>query len=494
MTACTKLDEKLNSTVTVNNAITPDQLLRATYNSMQDALTSQDRFISLSEHSTDEMVGPTRSTDWDDNGVWRVIHTHNWNADHAQVTATFENLLIMQYNASVVMNFNPTAAQAAEAHFLRAFSMWAVLDGWNQVPYRPNGSSLSETPVVLKGSVALDTIINELNAALPNLTDGANNRANKNGARVLLMKCYLNKAVYTGDRKTINFNNADMQQVATLADQITASGKYSLSSNYFNSFSPSNSSASENIYTYGGGTTENQGRGGNNIRSRWFMTMHYNQNPSGWNGFTTLSDFYDKFEAGDQRRGAAYATSGYTNPGNRNNVGFLVGQQYNLTNDAPLNDRNGHPLVFSRNITLQESDPNTLEMTGIRCAKYIPDFASMDNPNNEFVFFRYADVLLMKAEALMRSGDNAGALAIVNNIRSVRGASALSSINPSTMLDERGREMYWEGWRRNDQVRFGTFLAANQLKAGVSADKYLLFPIPNNDLAANPNLTQNTGY
>ena len=121
MTACTKLDEKLNSTITVNNAITPDQLLRSTYNSMQDALTSQDRFISLSEHSTDEMCGPTRATDWDDNGVWRVIHTHNWNADHAQVSATFENLLIMQYNASVVMNFNPNACTSSRSSFLKSF-------------------------------------------------------------------------------------------------------------------------------------------------------------------------------------------------------------------------------------------------------------------------------------------------------------------------------------------------------------------------------------
>jgi len=175
LASCAKLDEKLNSAMTLNQAqslTSADQLLRSTYNSMQDALTSQDRFISLSEHSTDEMVGPTRATDWDDNGVWRVIHTHNWNADHAQVTATFENLLIMQFNATNVLNFNPTPTQAAEARFLRAFSMWAVLDGWNQVPYRPSGSSLAAPPLVLKGGQALDTIIKELNAIIPTLTDG----------------------------------------------------------------------------------------------------------------------------------------------------------------------------------------------------------------------------------------------------------------------------------------------------------------------------------
>ncbi len=414
LAGCTKLDEDLNSALTLNQAqslTSASQLLRSTYNSMQDAWTSQDRFLALAEHPSDEMVGPTRSTDWDDNGVWRVLHLHSWTPDHSYITRTFENLLIMQFNASNVLNFNPTPSEAAQARFLRALSMWAVLDGWNQVPYRPTGSSLSDAPITLTGGQALDTIINELNAILPTLENGPTNRANKNAARVLLMKCYLNKAVYTGDRKTITFNNADMQQVVTLADQVTG---YSLATNYFDNFAPNNSSASENIYTYGGGVTENQGRSGNNIRSRWFMSMHYKQRPGGWNGFTTLSDFYDKFEAADQRRGIAYPVATYTNPGARTNVGFLLGQQYDLLNDTALTDRGDRPLIFSRDITLQETNPVTLEMTGIRVVKWAPDLVSGDNPTTEFAFFRYADVLLMKAEALMRSGDNAGALAIVN--------------------------------------------------------------------------------
>lgn len=497
LASCTKLDEKLDSALTLPQAqalTNADQLLKATYNSMQDALTSQDRFISLSEHSTDEMVGPTRSTDWDDNGVWRVIHTHNWDADHQQVTATFENLLIMQFNATNVLNFNPSPAQAAEARFLRAFSMWATLDGWNQVPYRPTGTSLSAAPIVLKGGQALDTIISELNAIIPTLGTAAKNRANKNAARALLMKCYLNRAVYTSNRKSFTFAAADMNQVITLADQIISSGSYSLNSNYFAQFGPSNNTSTENIFTYGGGVTENQGRSGNNIRSRWHMSMHYNQNPGGWNGFTTLSDFYNKFEAVDKRRGAAFPVSGYNNPGGRVNVGFLVGQQYDLGNDTLLKDRNGNLLVFTPAVALSESNPATLERSGIRVVKYAPDFASDDNPANEFAFIRYADVLLMKAEALLRTNNAPAGLLIVNNLRSVRGATALATLTEQNLLDERGRELYWEGWRRNDQIRFGTFLAANQLKPNVSADKYLLFPIPNNDLAANPSLVQNTGY
>ena len=81
-----------------------------------------------------------------------------------------------------------------------------------------------------------------------------------------------------------------------------------------------------------------------------------------------------------------------------------------------------------------------------------------DQKDNEYAIFRYADVLLMKAEALLRTGDAAGGLAIVNQIRTKRGASALGSLDLNAMLDERGREMYWEGWRRQDLIRFGKYL------------------------------------
>jgi hypothetical protein len=103
--------------------------------------------------------------------------------------------------------------------------------------------------------------------------------------------------------------------------------------------------------------------------------------------------------------------------------------------------------------------------------------------------------MLMKAEALMRTANNAAALTIVNQIRARRGASMLTAatLNLNALLDERGRELYWEGWRRQDQIRFGRFLQAWQEKSQ-SGPERLLFPIPNNQLAVNPNLKQNPGY
>src|SRR5690606_4008705 len=145
--------------------------------------------------------------------------------------------------------------------------------------------------------------------------------------------------------------------------------------------------------------------------------------------------------------------------------------------------------------------PNTLEVTGVRVVKYPYDYIHKDaQSDNDYVMFRLGDVLLMKAEAILRGGTGTAAgpygstaLEIVNYLRNKRGTSALAAINLDVMLDERGREMYWECWRRNDLIRFGKFLSAWQEK-GPSDPRNLLFPIPSNQLAVNPNLEQNPGY
>ncbi|WP_414647101.1 RagB/SusD family nutrient uptake outer membrane protein [Chitinophaga sp.] len=224
-------------------------------------------------------------------------------------------------------------------------------------------------------------------------------------------------------------------------------------------------------------------------------TLHYSQRPSGWNGFTTLSDFYDKYEPTDKRLGGFY--SGVTDTSGLK-VGFLIGQQYDQNGNKIL-DRSGRPLIFTREVQLRATG-DQVEMSGIRVVKYPPDFlttkSTSENGNdasNDFVFFRYADVLLMKAEALLRTGNAPAALLLVNQIRLKRGATPLAALDLNSLLDERGRELYWEGWRRQDLIRFGKFLQPWQLKP-TDDPKYLLFPIPTSDLAVNKNLVQNPGY
>jgi starch-binding outer membrane protein, SusD/RagB family len=322
-------------------------------------------------------------------------------------------------------------------------------------------------------------------------------RASKDGARALLMKVYLNRGVYA-KRDAPTFAASDMDQVIALADAIIPS--YTINPSFFQTFAADNSTANKEIIY----SLENTVgvRGGNN-RFYWFCTLHYNQGPSGWNGFTTLADFYDKFEATDLRRGGSDPSGIY--PGVTNvtglRVGLLVGQQFNQSGTA-LNDRKANPLAFTRQVALKETG-NNLEITGIRVVKYPPDFSKgVDgNAENELVIFRLSDVLLMKAEALLRKGDAAAALVIVNNLRSVRGATPFASLTLTNLLQERGREMYWESWRRNDMIRFGTFLEPLPAAPGTtstrpvkSGPERLIFPIPNQQLSVNPNLVQNPGY
>ncbi|MBK9984973.1 MAG: RagB/SusD family nutrient uptake outer membrane protein [Saprospiraceae bacterium] len=495
--SCTNLDEHLNQDLTKSeaeaylNAHTDvNAILKSAYDGLRLPFLDQAQFWAAQEHTSDEVLGPTRGPDWDDNGVWRVLHSHQWTADHAFLSASFNSLLQEVFTSSNILNFNTTPQQAAEARFLRDFSMFAVADGWNQVPYRAPGENLLNAPQVLKGSAALDFVISDLTAILNDLPAAPPvNKANQDAAKVLLMKAYLNKGTFA-NRQSPTFDAGDMNQVISLADAIINSGKYSLDGNYFENFAPNNdANSSENIWTLATAAGVNPGPNtGNGVRSRWFCTLHYNQNPSGWNGFTTLSDFYDSFESGDVRKGGSYP--GVTDVSGLK-VGFLIGQQYDQ-NGVALKDRKGNDLSFTPEINPVETG-NNLEVTGIRVVKYPPDFANGDFKDNDYVFFRYADVLLMKAEALLRTGNASGALDIVNNLRTVRNASQLGSLDLDGLLAERGRELYWEGWRRQDMIRFGHFLDARQGKA-VSGPERLLFPIPAAALSVNPNLEQNPGY
>ena len=194
------------------------------------------------------------------------------------------------------------------------------------------------------------------------------------------------------------------------------------------------------------------------------------------------------FDDGDQRKSTELPTlkaqTGLL-------AGLAFGQQYNAAGEE-LKDRQGNPLSFTLESPIMVSG-SLLEVSGVRVFKYIPDMNAEDVPGNDFPFLRYSDVLLSKAEALMRTGDNSGALTIENDLRTVRGATPLASITEDDMLEERGRELYIEGWRRNDLVRYGKFLEAWDQKPA-SDPTYLLYPFPSAQIVANPDLIQNPGY
>jgi len=523
MLGCTKLDEGLNSTLTnaqVSSSLGAagtGLLLSAAYADLGGPLTSQDRVFSLEENSSDESLVPTRGGDWDDNGVWRVVHNHTWNADHDQILQVFNGLNKVNFDATNVLGFNPTPGQAAEARFVRALALYYLLDLYGQYPIRNPGDNLLLAPVVKTGVDAANFIISELNAILPNLPAGNGTAlGNPDAAKTLLMKLYLNKGAYA-NRAAPTFDPADMAQVITLGNAIITSGKYSYSANYFDNFNPKNDNSKEAIFRYD--NTSGVGANNSGIAARWNMTLHYNcwtpNNPNaGWNGFSTISEFYNAFNttAGptaygpadtllDPRIGGRYYKGVTDISGMR--PGLLVNQQYNESGVA-IQDRKGNPLAFTPTIAANMIEVGTnLEVTGIRVLKYAPDYAQYGGPSgNDLMIFRYSDVVLMVAEAKQRTGDAPGALTMVNGLRTARGAAPLAAMalvntsnvdDPLTLLAERGRELYWESHRRTDLIRFGVFLKPWGLKP-TDDPKNLLFPIPNQALAANPNLKQNPGY
>jgi hypothetical protein len=258
------------------------------------------------------------------------------------------------------------------------------------------------------------------------------------------------------------------------------------------------------------------------------MTLHYNSyHPlapnAGWNGFSTMGEFYNTFGVNgttmtqtaadtsvDQRIGGRFVSGVTDQSGLR--PGILVGQQYDRLGNKEY-DRLGNLLSFTNGDDLTSTSTtiaatgNNVEISGYRVIKYAPDFSSnttdstksYQNPSNNQVLLRYADVLLMIAEADMRTGDNADALTIVNQIRAARGAVPLTTMtlvnttntyDPNTLLAERGRELYYEMVRRNDLIRFGVFNIAWAFKPADQGNYYVL-PITAADLAANPNLQAN---
>ncbi|MBC7744802.1 MAG: RagB/SusD family nutrient uptake outer membrane protein [Flavobacterium sp.] len=500
--SCSKLDDKTYGTISAATdeeaakIIPPAAYLQGAYDAL-NSFADQGGVYALMEHSSDEMMGPTRGTDWDDNGVWRKIHLHTWDPIHDGVNAAWDRLNTGQFRATQAIAFSGESAQVkAEASFLRAWFMFYILDLFGQVPSRELSDPLDANPKVLTRIQAVDQSIADLIYAEANLTaNTSSDKVTKQAAQALLAKIYLNKAVYSSaSGGALNFVKADMDKVIEYSNKVVNSGKFSLlpSGKYFDNFSWNNTGTSELIFSI----KNIPGDVRANPRFTWRMGTHYNMVTNGWNGFTTLADFYDSFEPSDERRGVALP--GLTDvTGMR--AGFLIGQQVDAAG-KPLQGRNG-PLILTRNVSLTASD----DVQGIRVIKYAPQPDATGNikdtderqTDNDLVFLRYADVLLMKAEAVLRGGSDPlgqSPLQIVNNLRSTRGASPLSSVDNASLLAERGRELYYEGWRRQDQIRFGTFNDPVDQRPTKSASTKTIFPIPQKAIDTNPNLTQNPGY
>lgn len=508
ISSCSKLDQELGG----NESIAPPQkdgaptppTISSVYGRLND-LVGQYGYQALQEHSTDELLGPTRGTDWDDFGTWRRLHLHTWGPDHNQVNDVWSQVNGSLFQTTLAAELLSGQAKE-EGKFLRSFFRFLSADLYGVVQERPATAPSREIPNVLLRAAAIDVIIAELESAvagLPACTNSNKGLATKEAAWALLAKLYLNKAVYKASPNSpagpYTFAAADMNKVIQYCNNIAANPIFQVDNNYWDNFKWDNGAqSSENIFV-------RKNSDGINVVWQTNMGGHYSQTPSGWNGFTTLSNFYDSFEDGDVRKGTVLA--GYTSQTGLN-AGFQIGQVRGPISPDPnrdrrigdpignLSDRSGNPLVFKRTVSAFFND----EASGIRNNKFPLNPSTINDGGwgsaNDFPFLRFSDVRLMKAEAILRGGADAETvLAIVNGIRNRRNATTLSgTITLSQLLAERGRELYLEGWRRNDMIRFGVFNNPDQARTSRSDGFKVVYPIPTIALSSNPNLKQNFGY
>ena len=483
---CTDLEETIFSQSTPDNFYSTEAELIAAVMPVYAVLRNYTwgDYMFPQEVASDEIVVPTRGGDWDDGGIWRSLQEHTWDANLgflngswnsayqgiARANSTLENLETSTSDSPLIPAFK------AEVRFLRAFYYWWLMDLFGGVPIVTTASTDPLDPPSPSTRLELfNFIIDQVNASLPGLetaTDlGAAGyaRVSKGAANAFLTTLYLNAEVYTG--------TAMWSQTITAADAVINSPEYDLIADYTDIFSLENEGPGNVEYIFVIGHLAQPGVGFN----RHMATLHYNMLPANpWNGFSILADFYNAFDEDDVRLDQ-----------------LLVGQQFVLgggaTGDTAF-DRQGNLLDF------QVSFPifGAVEADGVRILKWpIDPNMSGGDAGDDMAIFRYAGVLLAKAEAEPMNGDAAAALVLINQVRerAFDPDKPLSAVTRDDILAERGFELFWENFRRQDLIRNGKFLDAWTLKVANTADTFrLIYPIPQSQLDANPNLVQNPGY
>jgi hypothetical protein len=497
--ACTDLeenvlDEQLGENL-INDPDNVEALINPPYASLRHLIEWYD-FWGLEQITTDETAFPTRGSDWYDNGAWQKLHLQTWTPDHSRLGNVWDALSqgISRANTAIyyIGQFDQTETTELyiyEARFLRALFMYHMADLYGQVPFREADElDFSVTPEVKDRGTAINFIISEINEIIPNLksrSDLSSERVTVGAAYALLAKIYLNYEAYTGETK--------WDEAITYCDKIIDSGEYEVTDDYWSMFQWDVESHPEFILTVPMSDQVDMGSG-----SIWIeFTLHYNQvfgnYTSFWNGGCTTSTFLDTW---DQENDIRFYDDRIKNETGINQ-GFLIGQQDSVGSGTPLTDRYGSLLIFTPEFDLTNSD----ESAGVRVVKFAPNpetlYAGSYAPN-DYPLFRISEIYLARAEAKFRKGNESGALEDINYIRGKRSAEGktlplLTSLTLNDILKERGFELYWEGYRRQDLIRFDKFDDAWQEKP-VSEESKALFAIPTSALDVNENLTQNSGY
>jgi len=539
--SCTKLDEKLYSQVTPSNFFKTDAefvaALGSAYTSLGGYATGD--INEVQEMTTDEVVVPTRGSDWDDGGTQRRLHLHSWAYDDPFMNNPWDfcfsgvstaNRLIYQFKTlsdGGQVDATIAAGYIGELTTLRSFFYWQLIDMYGNIPYDNDFANAQAAPPQVPRATVYSNLITDLEAAVPSLSqtvDGTTYaRMNYWAGKFLLAKLYLNAQVYSG--------TANWDKVIAECDEIINSGKYSLESNYFANFNINNSGSKEIIFAIPYDKIFFKGFTMAPATLHYVSQFTYNLTFQPWNGYCTLEKFYNSYDNADLRKGdVGTITTPATKRGN-----FVAGYQFknggglSIDDGADANDPDGKPVNLGNMGDLiggqpapqiNELGPQAWRQSGVRIGKWEFEIGGNTDMSNDYSVFRYADVLLMKAEALWRksgSATDAGALALVNQIRTRAGLTGLASLDGKLSFDlagsvvpggelfnERGREMVFEHSRRQDLIRYGLWDQVNKWilphhnttdVVNAKTGAYLtLYPIPKIKLASNPNLVQNPGY
>lgn len=514
--ACTDLTEVPQSSITPSNFYRNETEAIGGLASVYAGLRNfNEEYYNVSEVSTDEIIVPTRGTDWYDNGKWLDIHRQTWTANSPGALDNMNGAWNQLFNgvarANVVLDamqrvdFAAKPGIVSELRTLRALYYFALMDMFGGVPIVCPETSNPACSGIEIGPRARNTraevfnfIESELIAARPALPAkwdaSMNGRITQGAVDAMLASLYVNAQVFTGTVTTAGLQRgtARWQDAVTAADRILNSGNYSLATDasvgcgtpgcgWRSVFRADNGNSPENILVVK--YLNQPGLGLHNVMT----LLHYNQYSGGatpWNGFSTIADTYNAFDAADQRRQI-----------------FLAGPQFNQVTGLPATDRAGNPLVFDPNIP---DDANASEGTGVRILKWPVDPAHLDQENgNDYAIFRLAEIYLIKAEALNELGQTAAAMALVNTVR----ARVFSPPKPlstgltqaqarDAIFQERLFELTAESKRRQDLIRAGQYNRPWLFKSTASLTQpyRVLMPIPQTQLGTNPLLEQNPGY
>ena len=490
LSACTNLDEKLYDKVGQDDYGKTESeiqtIVGGAYASLRGFNDSDEggticyptcEFVFfLNACASDEATIPTRGTDWYDGGRYQDIQHHQWKIDNILIWSAWKycyqgiakvNSIIYQVDQSELTEGDKNKVKA-ELRAVRAYYYYLLLDQFGNVPLTVNFEE-EELPLNSPRAEVFKFVETELIEVLDLLSPAKSyGRMTQDVANSLLARLYLNAEVYTGTPR--------WQDCIDACERVSASN-YSLEPDYFANFKSDNEKSKEIVfaipYDHKAGTI------GNYLAS---MTYHYNQKdafsidgsyPWCGNGISAQPGLYSSFDENDVRKKS-----------------LLIGEQISLKTGATILMDNGNPLIYTEDIN---NFANALQNEGARLNKYEVKADDQWERDNDLVLIRYAEVLMMKAEASFRLNYTANALSIVNDLRTRAGIEALAALTLEDLDNEWRHEFVFEGIRRTTNVRFGTYFKAWWEK-GTTEDYKNIFPIPKNVLSLNPKLKQNPGY